>query len=376
MQVEIQKSILKWVDRQIDRISLKKEHSELLELWLNDIKQPTLSQIKSLSRSTNIPFGYFFLQTPPGENVDLINYRTVKSADNGEPSRNLKATIYAMERVQEWMKNEVILEYGNGPDYVAKLKGYKDVETIAGYIRNAIGIALTWFEKTENKEDAFRLIRRKISESGTMVMQNGVVGTNTRRNLNLQEFRAFAMVDRYAPLIFINNKDSVAGKIFSLFHEFAHICLGSDSLYNMRSDNNISGLEVICNAVAGELCVPKTVFVRYWQNNKEKNLEKKVTKITGLFRCSEYVVARRALDCKYISQEMYQKIIDCQQTKMRNDSGGNYYPTAKSRIDSRFKMLLGNSVLNGRTSYAQAYRLSNTSAKTFSNVVFGESVAK
>lgn len=376
MQVEIKKSVLEWVDKQVDRMSLKKEQLDLLELWLNDLKRPTLAQIKSLSRSTNIPFGYFFLQTPPGEKVDLVNYRTVKSVDSGEPSRNLKATIYAMERVQEWMKNEVILEYGDGPDYVAKLKGYKDVETIAEYIRKVIGIALTWFEKTENKEDAFRLIRRKISESGTMVMQNGVVGANTRRNLNLREFRAFAMVDRYAPLIFINNKDSVAGKIFSLFHEFAHICLGSDSLYNMRSDNNISRLEVICNAVAGELCVPKAVFVKYWQNNKEKNIERKVAKITGLFRCSEYVVARKALDCGYIPQEMYQKIIDCQETKMKNDSGGNYYTTAGSRIDSRFKMLLGNSVLNGRTSYAQAYRLSNTSAKTFSSVVFGEGVPK
>ncbi len=44
-------------------------------------------------------------------------------------------------------------------------------------------------------------------------MQNGgVVGSNTRRKLDIEEFRGFMLYDEYAPLIFINANDSISGK--------------------------------------------------------------------------------------------------------------------------------------------------------------------
>lgn len=68
--------------------------------------------------------------------------------------------------------------------------------------------------------------------------------------------------DEWAPLIFINAADSNGARLFSLLHETAHIWLGIDDLYNDRHNciDGVSDLEVMCNAVAGELIVPKRVF--------------------------------------------------------------------------------------------------------------------
>ena len=81
-------------------------------------------------------------------------------------------------------------------------------------------------------------------------MMNGVVGNNTHRKLSVNEFRAFTLIDEYAPLIFINTADSKNGKLFSILHEFVHVLLGKNSFYNDEYGTNMynSAEERFCNA--------------------------------------------------------------------------------------------------------------------------------
>ena len=55
--------------------------------------------------------------------------------------------------------------------------------------------------------------------------------------------------------------------------------------------------------------------------------------------------------------------------KQEKSSGGDYYRVARSKLDGAFVRALCESVNSGRTSYTEAYRLTNTSRKTFSDVV-------
>ena len=86
-------------------------------------------------------------------------------------------------------------------------------------------------------------------------MMSGIVGNNTHRPLSIDEFRAFSVIDEYAPLIFINSNDSTNGKLFSLLHEFSHICIGENSLFNDRysTGKKVRKVETLCNAVAAEV---------------------------------------------------------------------------------------------------------------------------
>ena len=88
----------------------------------------------------------------------------------------------------------------------------------------------------------------------------------------------------------------------------------------------------------------------------------------------ESVIARKALDCKKITKDIYNKIVQTaidnynQMKENREKSGGNYYNTMGSRLDGNFVKALCESISMGRTSYTEAYRLTNTSRKTFSEV--------
>ena len=222
-------------------------------------------------------------------------------------------------------------------------------------------------------------------------MMNGIVGNNTHRALDADEFRAFALVNEWAPLIFINASDSLNARLFSLLHEAAHIWLGVNDLYNVNkykklynnlyndrysSAEKVSSLEMICNAAAGELLVPTDDFLMQWNNLIETaDVNEVISELSGKFNCSEIVIARKALDNHKIGRDLYNKIsqgiIDYYRNSQekREPAGGNYYHTMNSRLDSIFVKALCESIKMGRTSYTEAYRLTNTSRKTFPKVI-------
>lgn len=378
VNVNIQPEIISWALSQTQEEKLGDKLMNNITQWLNGTKTPTFNQIEDFSKKANIPLGYFFLQTPPAEQIDLLEYRTVDSIQLDNPSRDLIDTIHEMDSVQDWMK-DYRRELGfDELSVVGCMKGIKDISVIVDRIRRDLELEDTWYEKCTDARDAFNHIRKQLEACGVVVMMSGVVGKNTHRALDVNEFRAFAMVDEWAPLIFINTADSNGAKLFSLLHEVAHIWLGEDDLFNDRR-NRVDGVratEVMCNAVAGELIVPKSIFLNKW-NAIDDNVDvyATVTELAKYFRCGEIVIARKAIDCKKIKQDVYNTIVQAaidnynQMKKNEEKSGGNYYSTMGSRLDRGFVRALCESISMGRTSYTEAYRLTNTSRKTFSDIV-------
>ena len=375
LSVDVSQGLMEWLADKIDINKMKNETADIFFKWLNGEKKPTFSQIEKLSKETRIPLGYFFLQQPPEEKLDILEYRTMDSIELQNPSRNLIDTINNMQSVQDWMRDYLIREQSDKLSYVGSLANEKNVEHIAAEIRRELGLKIDWFDFCKDSWEAFKVLRDHFESSGILVMLNGVVGQNTRRKLDVKEFRAFTLVDEYAPLIFVNSSDSQNGKLFSLVHEAVHIWLGVDSLYNSIIENEqASDLEVICNAVAAEILVPQSIFVKYWrERDSEEEIAETINGLRKKFSCGSIVIARRALDEGFISKEDYQTMVDqvlaaYQNIQTKSDSGGNYYHTAGVRFDKRFILALDNSIHSGNTLFTDAYRLTGTNRTTFSKI--------
>lgn len=375
VNVNIQPAVINWALSQTKEEQLGTKLMDNIMRWLDGSKTPTFNQIEDFSRKANIPLGYFFLQTPPVEEIKLLEYRTVDSVELANPSRNLIDTIHEMENVQEWMK-----DYRQDFDFdtlaiVGSLKGKTDAKMIANCIRDDLELPLDWYKNKKNIGEAFNYVRGLLEYSGVLVMLSGIVGKNTHRALSIDEFRAFAMVDEWAPLIFINSADSEGAKLFSLFHEMAHVWIGENDLYNdRRNSKNVKGIEILCNAIASELMVPQDAFIEAWKGNTTLDPRQKIGEIAKMFKCGVTVIARKALDNRKIKQAVYDEMVEEAieayriMKESKESGGGNYYNTMGTRLDSCFVKALCCSIQSGRTSYSEAYRLTNTSRKTFPEI--------
>lgn len=380
VNVNVSPKILDWVITHIQADTLPSSIMKDLSLWKSGEKKPTFNQVEKVSKATGIPLGYFFLQMPPEEDLSIIEYRTIDSIELRNPSRNLIDTLHDMDQVQSWMHDFLVSEGSTPQEFVGSLKEESSFQVFAQKVRELLGISLEWYKKGHTAEDSFNLIRTAISNTGTVVMMSGIVRNNTHRPLNIEEFRAFSIIDIYAPLIFINSNDSVNGKLFSLLHEFAHICMGENSLFNDRygTEGKVKKTETICNAVAAEILVPQAAFIKSWNLATEENdAEQVIETLARDFRCGITVIARKAYDCRFISYQLYQKIAQHavqqyndarKRKKEQGESGGDFYRTVASRIDRRFLTTLMGSVYEGKTLYSDAYRLTNTNRSTFAHL--------
>ena len=379
VSVNIKPEIIKWILHVIQFEDVTDATIEILNKWQAGEKIPTFNQIEDMSRKTNIPFGYFFLDKPPIEKYSIVDYRTINSVNITEPSRELMEIVDLMTDIQEWMVEYVIENGQEELEYVGSIENTTNIQVAVNDIRKRLEIDIDWYANTKNIGEAFRFLKKKIENVNVLVMISGIVGNNTHRKLNIDEFRAFTLVNKYVPLIFINSCDSETGKIFSIVHELVHVWIGENSFYNVPMDvNNISHrTEQYCNSVEAELLIPTEKFLEKWEENNKEEIDK-IDTIAKSFRCSKYVVVRKALDNKKINQSTYEQIV----TKLRKEFiewkkkhkenksiGGDYYRNLASKIDKRFIMALARSASEGKVQYTEVYRLTNTNRKTFEKLL-------
>ena len=371
----LQPEVLRWARERagLDVAALAKKMStspERVEEW-EKTGTLTFAQVDKLAHHSHTALGYLFLAQPQQDQLSIPDFRTIDDRPVGHPSPELLETVQLMQQRQNWMRDHLI-EEGQAPLPFVGSKTLQDKpEAVAADMLKALGLDHDWAEKESNWMSALLQLRRRIDATGILLFFNGVVGNNTSRPLNPDEFRGFALCDAYAPLIFINGTDAKAAQMFTLAHELAHLWIGQDGVSNFTAlASGSDQSEKFCNKAAAEFLVPAAVLRECWP---EASLEADPWQyLARRFRVSEVVAARRALDLDLISREVFfafyrkhQEEERGRREKNKGKAGGDFWNTQNVRVGERFGRAVVRAAREERLLYRDAFQLVGMNGATF-----------
>jgi len=327
--------------------------------WESGDRAPTLKQLEDFARTTHTPVGFLFLPEPPEEQIPIPDYRTMSDAGVSRPSPDLLDTIFQCQQRQEWYRDFAQVTRENPVAFVGSLTTSVPVVEAAEQVRTTLRFDPG--ERGHTWSDALRTLVDHAEELGVLVMVSGVVGANTHRKLDPEEFRGFSLVDPLAPLVFVNGADTKAAQIFTLTHELVHLFLGETAL----DDANLGSaptnpVERWCNQVAAEVLVPLGPLRDALSPDVVID---QLEPLARRFKVSTLVVLRRIHDAGQLSWDEYQTAYRDELARVleilgeRSGTGGNFFNTQPARVSKRFARAVIVSTLEGQTLHRDAFQM-------------------
>lgn len=361
-RIPVNPELLTWARERagLDALALAGRFPKLSE-WEDGALQPTLRQLEDFAHTVHVAVGYLFLPTPPDEPLPIPDFRTLAGRQVARPSPNLLDTIYLCQQRQDWFRDYARVHALPALDFPGSATVEDAPERVAEAMRQTLALTIAERQQLPTWTDALRQLIGKAEDAGVLVMASGVVGSNSHRKLDVEEFRGFALADDLAPLVFINGADSKAAQMFTLAHELAHLWLGASGISDPEAGRLAEpGIERWCNAVAAEFLMPLAMLRREYQGGVA--IADDIQRLARSFKVSTLVVLRRLFDAGFIDEQTlwqsYREELERIRALDRGGSGGgDFYRTLGARTGKRFARAVLSSTLEGQTLFQDAFRM-------------------
>lgn len=232
---------------------------EKLITWETGEDQPSIPQLRKLAEAYKRPLAVLYLPEPPTSAFQAMHdFRRLPDLGLRRFSPELTLEIRLAQQ-----RRELALELFEDGDEVPtpfsiETTVLTDPEAAAAKMREAIGVDYELQSHWRDPRVAFLAWRAKIEEMGVLVFQASRIESD--------EASGFAYWSDALPFMVINRKDAYARRIFSMFHELAHLMLRQSGV----SDLDIDGprpsadekVEIFCNQVAAAALMPKNLFLK------------------------------------------------------------------------------------------------------------------
>jgi Zn-dependent peptidase ImmA (M78 family)/DNA-binding transcriptional regulator YiaG len=310
---------------------------EKLQGWEAGSSSPTVNQLHKIANVYHQSFAVFYLPQPPRlASLPVKDYRRIPSDGisiiSPELANEVRMAICRREIVLQLKEDteEEIPEFG----YFTSLQDRPS--DIAREIRSLLFSDLRHIPSFKDKNRAFAFFRGKLEALGILVFQANTV--------SIREMRGFSISESVLPIIVINRKDAYAGRIFSMFHELAHILLRASGLCDIEPDITRSGkypkIEVFCNQVAAEILMPEQLFresIRYLLSQEQATsfTEEIIARLSDEFGVSREAIVRRLMTLNLVNNNFYELKRDQYLQELANlpkKAGGRGLPPAKNLI--------------------------------------------
>lgn len=349
--------------------------AEKLASWEDGSDYPSINEAKKLATLYRVPLACFYLSSPPEKRVKRYTDR-----------RTLNGTVYCETSYELWSEisrieanREKLLEYIDEdesasyafPSFEADLS----VNAIADRLRSFLGIHLPFKNKSAYNSNAFNYFRSIFEHKGIIVAQISGVSLN--------EMRGLSVFHDSCPIVAINNKDFERAKVFSMFHELAHLVRRSSSLCKIDFDERNDDEEKICDRIAAATLLPETGFrevaTKFYASHGEWS-SMCLQDIGDKFGVSSVVVLRRLYELGCIRKSVYYQVykslndefeanrIFIEMSRKGKNIPVHYYVKYLNQQGYLFPRAILNAHASGKLTYGEMCRTLNVNSKHIGDI--------
>lgn len=356
-------SVLKWA-RERARLSTEQaaekigQTVEVIEAWERGERYPSIAQARKASETYKRSLAVFYLPQPPTDFDPIKDFRQLPDVETGEYTPELALLLRQLQSRQEWMREYLISQGAESLGFIGSASIKDSPSELAVRIRNTLRASIEAQCSTPSVEGALTFWVGLVEDIGVCVSRQGMI--------ELEEARGIALSDKYAPFIYVNVKDSYAGRQFTLIHELVHLWVNTSGVSNMkeipRNARSVDAkTEIFCNKTAALVLVPPDEFDAAWRQRKQdQSVDDQIDRISMRFRVSAETIARRLLDADVIRQPDYERLRLVYSERWRasqdrdQSGGGSYYRNMVSKNGRRFTRTVLGARYSGRITIRDA----------------------
>ena len=305
-----------------------------LEAWESGVRHPSLTQARAVARVYHRPLAALYLRRRPEPDHLPHDFRRLALEDLAPPSAELRQ---AVRRANLKRQAAMQLAADQAPSYgwIGVARDITDPSDLGRSLRGLVGVDV------EQQKEWARLARQRphdlLNHWKAAVEQLGVLVFHFSR-VPVEEARGFSLLGSPYPVVALNGADSPNGRIFTLFHELAHLHIGVEGACNLgEGDHSANGrMEARCNGAAGEGLVPLGALASEdIVEGRRPGLEWQDHELVGLARTygvSREVILRRLLTLHLTTNEFYLRKRDEWSAAQQPRGGG---PISRARLAVR-----------------------------------------
>ena len=357
------------------QMNIKGISADKLTAWESGTELPSITEVKKLAAVYKVPFACFYLSAPPEKKVKKY---TDRRTTNGTVYREISYTLWS--EINRIVANrDKLLEYADvdvveipSIPFASDTATIKDMATI---LREFLGLHSPFKSKSSYNNNAFNFFRSIFEYHGIVVAQ--VSG------ISLGEMKGLSIYYEPCSIVAVNNKDFERAKVFSLFHELAHIIRRSSSLCLIDFDERNDDEEKICDRIAAETLMPENDFraisaaafplFKEWSSVCLQNIGDKfgVSPIAVLLRLHELnIIQTKEYQriYKVLSDEFEEKRELIEQSRKGKNIPIHYYIKYLNQQGYLFPRVVLNAHARGDITFGEMCRTLNVNSKHIGNI--------
>jgi Zn-dependent peptidase ImmA (M78 family)/transcriptional regulator with XRE-family HTH domain len=232
---------------------------------------PTYVQTRKMAKKLDRPAAFFLIPPPATADIPV----TADFRGRGDEMPSLLAR--EIKRAEAHRRTLDDLEGIASPPPLPSQVSWQSIIENATAARHALGIEISTVPHTALGNPSFNYWRGLLERAGLVIFQTTGIGLDTYRGLSIHH--------ETRPIILLNGADSAGGKIFTLFHEMAHLVNRTSGLCLLEERNTD---EALCNAFAAEFLMPTSEIQRIASGPEPSD---EVTRVAHHFRVSKLAAA-------------------------------------------------------------------------------------